>query len=95
MSSLEKKRGDFIALYSFLRRANGEGGSGLFFLASIDRTHGSGLKLHQGRFRLGIRKQVLKGWVFKHWKRLPRQLVNAPSLSVFKRYLGDALNSIL
>ena len=49
-------RGDLIAAYSFLRRGSGEGGAELFSLVSSDRTHGSGSKLHQGQFRLDIRK---------------------------------------
>ncbi|KFP65336.1 hypothetical protein N322_12163, partial [Cariama cristata] len=55
----------------------------------------NGSKLHQGRFRLGIRKHFLTERVVKHWNRLPREVVNAPSLSVFKRQLDNALNNIL
>ncbi|KAK4819996.1 hypothetical protein QYF61_017375 [Mycteria americana] len=33
--------------------------------------------------------------VVKRWNRLPRELVNAPCLSVFKRLLDNALNNML
>ncbi|KAK4825707.1 hypothetical protein QYF61_002066 [Mycteria americana] len=48
LSSLERRRlrGDFIALYSFLRRGSGEGGAGLFSLGSSAGTVGNGSKLH-------------------------------------------------
>ena len=60
-SSLEKRRrrGDFIALSSFLRRGCGEGGAELFFLVSSDRMCGNDSKMHQGRFRLYIRNICL------------------------------------
>jgi len=58
LSSLETRRlrGDLLALCSFVRRGQGEGGAELFCLGSRDRTRGNGSKLHQGRFRLDIRK---------------------------------------
>ncbi|KFP49952.1 hypothetical protein N323_03296, partial [Cathartes aura] len=47
------------------------------------------------RFRLDIVKHFFTGRVVKHWKRFPREMVNAPSLSVFKRHLDNALNNML
>ncbi|KFQ11682.1 hypothetical protein N330_01434, partial [Leptosomus discolor] len=51
-----------------------------------------GSKLCQGRLRMDIRKCFFSERVVKHWNRLPRQAVDAPSLSVFRRHLDDALN---
>ncbi|KAK4832548.1 hypothetical protein QYF61_024048 [Mycteria americana] len=97
LSTLEKRRlrGDFIALHSFLRRGSGEGGADLFSLVPSDRTCGNGSKLRQGRFRLDIRKDFFTKSMVKHWNRLPREVVDAPSLSVFKRHLDNALNNML
>ncbi|KAK4814375.1 hypothetical protein QYF61_017871 [Mycteria americana] len=83
LSSLETRRlrDDLIALCSFLRRGSGEGGADPFSLGSSDRMHGNGSKLYQGRFRLDIRKHFFTKRVVKHWNRLPREVVNAPSLS--------------
>ncbi|KAK4832330.1 hypothetical protein QYF61_021859 [Mycteria americana] len=88
-------RGDLIALYSFLRRGSGEGAAELFALGSSDRTCGKGSKLQQGRFRLDIRKHFFTERVVKHWNRLPREVADAPSPSVLKRHLDNALNSML
>ena len=93
MVSLEKgrPRGDLIAVYNFLVTGNGDGGADLFSQVSGSRTRGNGFKLHQGKFRLAVRKEIFMERVVKHWNKLPRDEVMAPSLLVFKKCLETAL----
>ncbi|KFV55091.1 hypothetical protein N341_01318, partial [Tyto alba] len=55
----------------------------------------NGFKLKQGRFRLDTRKKFFTMRVVKHWNRLPRKLVGAPSLETFKARLGGSLSSLV
>ena len=95
--SLEKRRlcGDLIATFQYLRGAHKQGGSELFERVDNSRTRGNGFKLREGRSRLDVRGKFFTMRVVWCWNRLPREVVDAPSLEVFKSRLDGALGSLV
>jgi len=63
--------------------------------ARSDRTRSNGFTLTEGGFRLDVRKKFFTVKVLKHWNRLPREAVEAPSLEIFKARLDGTLSNLM
>ena len=64
-------------------------------MACSDRTRGNGFKLKEKRCRLDIRKKFFTMRIVRHWHRLPREAVAAPSMEVFKARSDRAWSNLV
>jgi len=58
-------------------------------------TRSNGFKLKEGRFRLDVRRNLFTMRMVKHCHRLPREVVDAPSLETFKVRLDRAMSNLI
>jgi len=66
-----------------------------FSVVPSDKMRGNGHKLKHGKFHLNMRKNFFTLRVMEHQKRLPRGVVESPSLEIFKTCLDEVLCSLL
>jgi len=95
--SLKKTRlgGNLITVLQYLKDiCTGSGGS-LFTRSHVEETRGNGYKLQWERFHLRIRKTFLTVRAINHWNNLPRDVVESPSLEVFRMRLDRVLDNLI
>jgi len=64
-------------------------------VVASNRRRGNGHKLKHRTFHLNMRKNFFPLRVMEPWNRLPRDVVESPSLKIFKTHLDVVLCSLL
>lgn len=82
-------QGDPIAALQYLKEAYKKGRKGLFTGAYCDRMKGNRINLEESRLRLDIIKKLVRA--MRHC----REVMDVPSLEVFKTKLSEALSNLV
>ena len=96
MCSLEERRarGDRIAVFNYLKGRHVEKEASLFTAVLASRSRSNGFKVQEGRFQLNSRKHLLMVRAVRRWNKLPRRVVESPSLEVWRRRLDEHLSGV-
>ncbi|PKU41209.1 hypothetical protein llap_8494 [Limosa lapponica baueri] len=86
---------DLINACQYLRGGCQEDGVRLFSVVPSDRIGVNGHKLGQKKFHLNTQKNFFPVRVAEPWDRLPREVVESPSLETFKPHLDVFLCNLL
>jgi len=95
--SLKKRRlrGDLRNADKYLQGGCQEDGARLFPVVPSNSTRGNGHKPKPVKFHLNTRKNFFTLRVTEPWHRLPREVVESPSLEIFQTHLDKVLCRLL
>ena len=71
------------------------GGVGIFSQVPSVRMRGNSPKLHQGKLRLDLGNSFFLERAVGHWNRLPRAVVESPSLGGLNRHVHEVLRDMV
>ena len=80
--------------FQYLKGSCKKEGDRLFSRVCCDRKKENCFKLKERRFILDLRKKFFTVRAVRHWQRLPREIVEAPSSKTFKVRLDQTLSSM-
>ena len=94
LHSLERRRarGDMIEVFKWVKGINKGNIDQVIEINSRDRTRGNGYKLEKRRFRTNIGKYWFTNRVVNEWNSQGRHVVDAESISSFKRRLDESMD---
>ena len=81
--------------FQYLKGDCKQEGNQFFTWLDSDGIRGNGFKLKEGRFRLDVRSKFFTQRMVRCWNRLPREVVDALYLEVFKARLDGALGNLI
>ena len=88
--------GDLISIYKYLK---GDGRqideARHFSVMCSERTRSNGLKLEHRKFHANMQENFYMVRVMEQWNRLPREVVESPSVEIFKTHLDAYLCDLL
>ena len=96
--SLAKRRlwGVLIMTLQYLKEDYIQEGNQLFTWVDSDKTRWNIFKIKEGRYRLDRRQgKFFTKRVVRFWNRLPKEMVDVPSLEVFKARFDGALDNLI
>jgi len=88
-------RGDLLNAYKCLKSGFQKDGAKLFSVVPSDRTSVNRYILKHRQFHLNRRKNFFTLRVTEQWSRLPREVVESPSLEILKTHLEAVLCNLL
>jgi len=95
--SLEKRRlrGDLISVYKYLRCGRQRDKARLFWEMHGNWAVGNDHKVKHRMFYKNVLKNFFTVRVMEHGNRLPREVVDSPSLAMFKTHLDAYLSNLV